>query len=84
MTLKQELLDELDSFDPRWKDNYATLQTAAMAAGCWKLYMQFVNSHDGRILERIKQTETDWNAVNERNKAQVAAEYDLANRAVKR
>ena len=80
--VRQSLVEELDCFDPRWRENYKSLHAACDAAGdhAQDLYRAFLETAEGQALVKTKQTEIDWTEVNERSKAQVAAEIDMANR----
>lgn len=79
-TLKQDLLDELDAFDPGYRDHYPSLAAAARAAGPYALdlYWQFLRTPEGQALQAQIVTKVDWNAVNDRNKQQAQAELGMA------
>lgn len=39
--VQQELFEELDAFNPRWRNDYATTEDAAKAAGAHALWIQW-------------------------------------------
>ena len=80
MSLKQDLLEELDAFDPRWRDKYSTLEAAAHNAGphARALCQQFLDTPEGKALASSKQTVVDWNQVNEQNRALAQASLRMA------
>lgn len=78
-TPKQELIDELDAFDPKWRDHYATLLDAAIAANAVDLHAAYKDSPEGQADDKLKATSRDWNEVNRRNRALREAEVKMAN-----
>lgn len=46
--LTEELHDELDAFDPRWKEHYPSIGRAAIAADVIGLYSRWVETDDGK------------------------------------
>lgn len=54
--LTEELHEELDAFDPRWKEHYTSIGRAAMAADVIGLYGRWVETDDGKkYLAAIRQ-----------------------------
>lgn len=75
-----DLVDELESFDPKYRDRFATLQAAVRAAGGYavELYEMLLATPEGKALTKSKQTVIDWNKVNEKNRAQAQADLAMA------
>jgi len=48
--MHSELVDELDAFDPKWRNHYKTLHAAAVAADVEYLYAQFIRTGQGAKL----------------------------------
>lgn len=46
--MKHELFEELDAFDPKWRDRYPTIGEAAGAAGVPGLYHEWRSTPEGR------------------------------------
>lgn len=45
--LTTELHEELDAFDPKWKERYPSISVAAREAGVLVLYWRWLNTPDG-------------------------------------
>lgn len=45
--LTDELHEELDAFDPKWKEHYPSINVAAREAGVLELYGRWLNTPDG-------------------------------------
>ena len=45
--MKHELFEELDAFNPRWREHYPTIASAAAAASCTDLYRQWAATPEG-------------------------------------
>lgn len=45
--LTQELHEELDAFDPKWKERYPSIAAAAHAADVGELYGRWLSTPDG-------------------------------------
>jgi hypothetical protein len=43
-----ELFEELDAFDPKWQERYATVGDAARDAGVMELYCDWTTTDEGR------------------------------------
>lgn len=53
--LTYELMDELESFDPKWRKNYSCIGAAAIAANVLDLHQQWLKTSDGlKYLETVK------------------------------
>ena len=80
MNIADDLVDELDSFDPSWRVNYPTLAAAADAAGpyAYNLYLNYALGQ-GKDAEALKKTSVDWNEVNRVNRALREQEIKMAN-----
>lgn len=54
--LTKELLEELEAFDPKWKEHYQSIAEAARAGDVMELYGNWLLSTDGRkYLEAVKE-----------------------------
>jgi hypothetical protein len=42
------VFEELDAFDPKWRDHYPTIRSAATAAQCDGLFVDWRNTEEGR------------------------------------
>lgn len=82
-TEKEVLIDELESFDPCYQQNYKTLGEAANAAGfwAWEAYVAYRQTPEGKKLEESLEGVPDYWAENEAQKKQLEAEIALANRS---
>lgn len=49
----EEFIEELDAFDPKWRERYATPLDAARAAGNVELYQLWLSAGAGKIRERL-------------------------------
>jgi hypothetical protein len=58
--MKHELFEELDAFHPQWRNNYATLRGAAIAAGCYELYVAWRRTDEGKACESITRDVPDY------------------------
>lgn len=78
--LMTDLVDELDAFDPKWREHYATLGQAVQAAGghAVAVFREFIKTPEGQALVQRKATVVDWNKVNEKNRAQAQADLSMA------
>jgi hypothetical protein len=47
------LFEELEAWNPRWREQYRTLWDAAQAAGEQALYYAWIKTEDGRNYERL-------------------------------
>lgn len=45
--LTRELHEELDAFDPRWKEHYSSIRAASIAAGVQDIYEHWLKTADG-------------------------------------
>lgn len=52
-----EFIEELDAFDPKWKERYLTPLDAARAAGNVALYWHWIKSGDGAKRATVLHTE---------------------------
>jgi hypothetical protein len=80
MNEAEEILrDELESFDPKYQQNYKTLRDAAIAAGVYALqaYADFLDTPEGAKLEESLQGIHDYQADNENRRALREAELRL-------
>lgn len=46
--LTTELREELDAFDPKWKEHYPSIGAAALAAEATELFARWVKTDDGK------------------------------------
>jgi len=46
------LFEELDAFDERWRQKYATLYDAAKAAGSLDLYVHWLGTQEGHSYQK--------------------------------
>jgi hypothetical protein len=76
------LRDELESFDPKYQENYKTLRDAAIAAGvhAMEAYADFLDTPEGAKLEKSLQGICDYQAENEARRALREAEMKLTPR----
>lgn len=73
----EELLDELDSFNPYWKSQYKRMPDAAEAAGLWGELEEWYLTPDGiRYLELMDGVH-DHIADNEARRAAIEAERSM-------
>lgn len=48
--MKHELFEELEAFNPRWQQRYATIRDASIAAGVLPLYVTWLETtHQGAL-----------------------------------
>ena len=45
--LTQQLVEELDAFRPKWREEYASLYSAVVAAGAEKLFTRWLSTSNG-------------------------------------
>lgn len=60
-----ELLEELEAFNPRWKQVYRTASDAAKAAGVSKMFQEWLLSPEGQHYREIVRDVPDYEAYNE-------------------
>ncbi len=48
-----ELFDELDAWNPRWREQCRSIYEAARASGAGELYRLWAQTEDGRNYERL-------------------------------
>lgn len=53
MTERHELFEELDAWDPRWTEHYASVRMAAIAAGLMHLFHAYRGTPAGQAYERL-------------------------------
>ena len=58
--MKHELFEELDAFDKHWRDHYATVRGAAIAAGVHDLYLQWRATPEGQACASITRDVPDY------------------------
>jgi hypothetical protein len=58
--MKHELFEELEAFDPRWREHYATLEAAALHAGCIDLYKQWRKTPEGKSVSAFYKDVPDY------------------------
>lgn len=78
-----ELVEELDAFDPKWKDRYASIKAAATAAGLQDLYLRWAVTPEGKAyLDYFRDVSADYAQRNELSRRQIAAEHAMFVEAV--
>jgi hypothetical protein len=58
--MKHELFEELEAFDPRYREHYATVRGAAIAAGVHDLYLAWRKTPEGAACASITQDVPDY------------------------
>lgn len=58
--MKHELFEELEAFDPRYRDHYATVRGAAVAAGVYELYVAWRKTDEGKACAAITRDVPDY------------------------
>jgi hypothetical protein len=58
--MTHELFEELDAFDPKWRDHYATVRGAAIAAACHDLYLKWRSTPEGQACAAIYRDVPDY------------------------
>lgn len=53
MTERHELFEELDAWDPRWTEHYASVRMAAIKAGLMHLFVAYRATPAGQEYERL-------------------------------
>lgn len=77
--LEEILRDELESFDPKYQQNYKTLLDAAEAAGehALEAYWAFMQTDEGQQLRTKLSGVTDYQAENEQRRKLRETEMSL-------
>lgn len=85
MDAKDILIDELESFDPKYQEHYKTLYAAACAAGEHALgaYWAYMTTPEGGKLAAAMATVHDHQADNEKRRALRESEMKLTVRGRK-
>ena len=80
MITTEELKDELDSFNPKWKEHYKRLPDACKAAGIDDLLEEWYSTPEGVTYLELHSDVHDYMADNEARKAQMEAEQNMLTR----
>lgn len=77
LKVHNELMDELDSFNPKWREVYSSVGSAAGAAGVEGLFRQWLVTPQGMKYVELRVTKVDWTEVTRRTKKQIEADRAL-------
>ncbi len=58
--MKHELFEELEAFDPKYRDHYATVRAAAIAAGVHDMYLAWRKTAEGKACAAIYRDVPDY------------------------
>lgn len=58
--MKHELFEELEAFDPKYREHYATVRAAAIAAGAHDLYLAWRKTPEGAACAAIYKDVPDY------------------------
>ncbi len=84
-TLATELLEELDAFDPGWREHFRSLEDASRRAGVHALYARWALTENGKAYTAyFRDVCVDYAQRNELTRRQIAAEHAMFVEAVTR